>query len=234
MKKSSLLAAIVVLWRFSSAVAKGKISSCDSAMDSVRGKGLILDLPGCGIAEKVGEHCGNACPFVLCSTWDMGEIPADPIPSTAVVYHQHFSRRVREVPFQELPSLLKGSLDFLLIKHTKVESAVDQKAEIESIVGTTWGLVKPGGVIGILSDKDQQIVVKDADGGLWLDSVDYVGALKSGARDSGFGEVRDPTILFNNMTSSGLPCNYAHLAMLNTLSKSPFGVHLSLVSGRQR
>lgn len=149
---------------------------------------MVIDLPGCAVAGRAAQQCGAACNLVLCAAWEI-VTPSEPLPNTRQGYSDLYSRKVRGVVLGDVPSLKKESLDFITIKHTKVEYNVDQKAEIESIIGMAWGLVKPGGVIMVISDKDQLIVLQDEDGNLFLDHADYPGALKAAANDVGMGEV---------------------------------------------
>jgi hypothetical protein len=163
-------------------------ASCSSAEGSIKGKVLVIDLPGCDTAHRVADRCGQACDLVLCAAWEI-EVPSEPIPNTPQGYKELFSGKVRGVSLGDVPSLRKQSLDLLLIKHTKVESAVDQKFEIESTIGMAWSLIKPGGSIAIVSDADQLIVVSNADGELFLDYADYPGALGASAKELGLGPV---------------------------------------------
>ena len=99
-----------------------------------------------------------------------GDAPAEE-EDEAVVTRQAYAAtaqaRVRRLRMQDVPSLEAASLDFIFIRQLRVDSSVDQQAEIESVLGLMWGLVRGGGYFGVLHDVNQIIVVVDSDGGLW-------------------------------------------------------------------
>eukprot|EP00281_Chroomonas_sp_CCMP1168_P007373 CAMPEP_0206261334 /NCGR_PEP_ID=MMETSP0047_2-20121206/27594_1 /ASSEMBLY_ACC=CAM_ASM_000192 /TAXON_ID=195065 /ORGANISM="Chroomonas mesostigmatica_cf, Strain CCMP1168" /LENGTH=474 /DNA_ID=CAMNT_0053688531 /DNA_START=110 /DNA_END=1535 /DNA_ORIENTATION=- len=182
--------------------------SCDNAKRALRGSGLVVDLPGCAIAEKVAKEC-TSCRTALCARWEIENANPEPYPeadptASASDYQRHFSQKVRRVSLGDVPSLHQESLDFLLIKHFQVESPVDQQAEISSLVGMAWGLVRPGGVLGILSNKGQTIVLINPDGEMFLAYADYPGTLQQAAQETGLGSVNALTCPWDEVSEQAV------------------------------
>ena len=76
------------------------------------------------------------------------------------------------------------------------------RAEIESVIGLLWGLVKEGGYLGVLHDVNQIIVVVDADGNLWEHYADYpkvpASAAASSARERQLDSHAPPIVSVDN------------------------------------
>eukprot|EP00290_Baffinella_frigidus_P030103 CAMPEP_0180237088 /NCGR_PEP_ID=MMETSP0987-20121128/30156_1 /TAXON_ID=697907 /ORGANISM="non described non described, Strain CCMP2293" /LENGTH=296 /DNA_ID=CAMNT_0022203417 /DNA_START=131 /DNA_END=1018 /DNA_ORIENTATION=- len=116
-------------------------ASCDAAGESIS-QGLvksivIVDDRDCSAALKLAEWC-SSCDVVLCAAWEL-EGPEDEdamstvnLTASAEDYSKAVNAKLRRISLQEVPYLEEHSVDAFLIRHSRVESAVDQLAELES------------------------------------------------------------------------------------------------------
>lgn len=140
--------------------------------------GLIIDTPKCEISLAMAAAC-SSCNLILCAPQE-GDGPQEEVEEvfSRDMYRAHAHARVRKVAMQDVPSLQANTLDFIFVRQLRIDTSVDQQAEIESVIGLMWGLVKQGGYFGFFHDVNQVIIVVDADGGLWEQYADYPKAIK--------------------------------------------------------
>ena len=154
------------------AMSGGPPADCNAMKETLRGAavrwGLVIDTPSCEHSGALLEACPS-CELVLCVP-QLGDGPIEEAQAPAFSrahYRAHSRARLRIVSMQEVPALEAQSLDFLFVRQLRIDSAVDQQAELESRLGLMWALVREGGYFGFLHEPQQIIIVLDADGNLW-------------------------------------------------------------------
>jgi len=161
------------------------VPSCDriEAMisDVTVSFGLVLDLPDCQLAQKMTEKC-KTCKKVICADQDF--VPSPPnLSATRLDYKQSLLSPFGRVSWEDVPFLEPETFDFVILHHTRVESSVDQQAELISILSVCWKLVKPGGMLGVLHNTQQTIITVDLDGNLEERFAEYPQTLEKIALD---------------------------------------------------
>mmetsp|Transcript_927 Transcript_927/g.2915 ORF Transcript_927/g.2915 Transcript_927/m.2915 type:complete len:763 (-) Transcript_927:1116-3404(-) len=145
--------------------------------------GLVLDLPGCELAKLVAAKC-KTCRKVICADQDF--VPSPPnLSATRQDYKEAALAPFGRVTMQQVPFLEEETFDFVLLHHSRVESSVDQQAELTSFLSVCWRLVKPGGVLGVLHEPRQTIITIDLDGNLEERFAEYPQTIEGIAHSEG-------------------------------------------------
>ena len=102
---------------------------------------MVIDTPDCAHSRALALACPS-CLLILCAPQE-GDGPVEeeePFYSRDA-YHAQSGARVRKVAMQDVPSLEAHTLDFTLVRQLRIDTSVDQQAEIESVIGWPSSIV---------------------------------------------------------------------------------------------